>query len=180
MRNQILVRRYTQGLASALGEEKEYLAVSRELAEFSTLLQARRDLADVLASPFIAIKKKQRIIMDILAASSFSEKTKRFIGLLFEHNRLPLLGDILQAIPVFWNERRGVSTFEASSVVALTVAQKSKLKAQLERLEKRPVDVTYTIEPGLVAGISLKKGNIVYDASIRGHLSKLKEKISEG
>lgn len=180
MRNQILVKRYTQGLASALGDEKEYHAVSRELAEFSTLLSTRQDLADVLASPFVAAKKKGQIIMEILAASSFSEKTKRFIGLLLEHSRLPLLGDILQAIPVFWNEHKGVSTFEASSVVALTGAQKSRLKAQLERMEKRPVDLTFKIEPGLVAGISLKKGNIVYDASIKGHLSKLKEKISEG
>ncbi len=180
MRNQILVKRYTQGLASALWDEKEYLAVSGELAEFSTLLRTRQDLADVLVSPFVAAKKKGQIIMDILTASSFSEKTKRFIGLLFEHHRLPLLSDILRAIPVFWNERKGVSTFEAYSVVALTDAQKSKLKAQLERLEKRPVDVTYKIDPGLVAGVSLKKGNIVYDASIRGHLSKLKEKISEG
>jgi len=180
MRNQILVKRYTQGLAGALEDEKEYRAVSRELAEFSTLLRTRQDLADVLASPFIAAKIKGQVIMETLSASSFSQKAKRFIGLLFEHSRLPLLGDILQAIPVFWNERKGVSTFEAFSVVALTDAQKSKLKAKLERLEKRPVDVTYKIEPGLVAGISLKKGNIVYDASIKGHLLKLKEKISEG
>ncbi len=180
MRNQILVKRYTQGLANALGDEKEYRAVSRELAEFSTLLRTRRDLADLLASPFIAAKKKGQVIMEILAASSFSEKTKRFIGLLFEHHRLPLLDDILRAIPVFWNEHRGVSTFEACSVVALTDGQRSRLKAQLERLEKRPVDVTYKIEPGLVAGISLKKGNIVYDASIRGRLAKLKEQICEG
>ncbi len=180
MRNQILVKRYSQGLVSALADEKEYHAVCRELAEFSSLLQTRQDLADVLASPFISAKKKGEIITEILTASSFSAKTKRFLGLLFEHNRLALLDDILQAIPVFWNEHKGVSTFEACSVVSLTEDQKSKLKAQLERLEKRPVDVTYKIEPGLVAGISLKKGNIVYDASIRGHLAKLREKISKG
>jgi F-type H+-transporting ATPase subunit delta len=167
-------------LVNALQDENEFAAVGRELARFSTLLSTRQDLTVVLASPFIAAKKKNRIIKDILAVSSFAEKTTRFICLLLDHNRLHLLGDILRAFPVFWNERKGVSTFEVSSVVSLTEIQKEKLKVQLERVEKRPVSLHYKIEPGLVAGISLKKGNVVYDASIRGHLFKLKEKISEG
>jgi F-type H+-transporting ATPase subunit delta len=180
MRSQILVKRYTQGLVNALQDEKEFTAVGQELAGFVKLLSERPDLTDVLASPFIAAKKKNQIIKDILAASSFSEKTSRFIGLLLEHGRLHLLGNILQAFPVFWHERQGVSTFEVSSVVSLTEAQKESLKLQLERVEKRPVYLTYKVEPELVAGISLKKGNFVYDASIKGQLSKLKEKICEG
>jgi len=180
MRSQILAKRYTQGLVNALRDEEEFASIGRELAGFSMLLSARQDLAEVLASPFVAAKKKNQIIKDILAVSSYSEKTTRFICLLLDHNRLHLLGDILRAFPVFWNERNGVSTFEVSSVVSLTKAQKEKLKVQLERVEKRPVSLHYKIEPGLVAGISLKKGNVIYDASIRGHLFKLKEKISEG
>jgi F-type H+-transporting ATPase subunit delta len=180
MRNQILVKRYTQGLVNALQDEKEFTAIGRELAGFSKLLSGRQDLRDVLASPFIAAKKKKQIIRDILAASSFSEKASRFIGLLQEHGRLHLLDDILQALPVFWHERKGVSTFEVSSVVSLTETQKESLTLQLERVEKRPVYLSYKVEPELVAGISLKKGNVIYDASIKGHLAKLKEKICEG
>jgi F-type H+-transporting ATPase subunit delta len=180
MRNHILIKRYTQGLVSALRDAKEYAVVSEELAGFSRLLSTRRDLITVLVSPFVAGKKKNQVIKDILAASSFSEKTVRFISLLLEHKRLSLLDDILQAFPAFWNEREGVSTFEVSSVVSLTEAQKARLRAQLERAENRPVDLTYKIDSELVAGISLKKGNFAYDASIKGHLLKLVEKIIEG
>jgi F-type H+-transporting ATPase subunit delta len=180
MRSQILVRRYSQGLVSALRDEKEFTVVSQELALFSNLLAERHDLAGILASPFIAAKKKNRIIQDILASSSFSEKTVRFISLLLEHGRLNFLAGIVLALPIFWNEQHGVSTFEVSSVVSLTETQKAKLKDQLEGVEKRPVFLRYKIEPELVAGISLKKGNVVYDASIKGHLAKLKEKIIEG
>ena len=180
MRSQILAKRYTQGLVNAIQDENEFAAVGLELAGFSTLLSTRQDLTEVLASPFVAAKKKNQIIKDILAVSSYSEKMTRFICLLLDHNRLHLLGDILRAFPVLWNERKGVSTFEVSSVVSLTKAQKERLEAQLERVEKRPVCLRYKIDPELVAGISLKKGNFVYDASIRGHLFKLKEKISEG
>jgi F-type H+-transporting ATPase subunit delta len=180
MKSQILVKKYTQGLVNALADEGEFNAVSEELSGFSTLISTRIDLENVLASPFVAAKKKKKIIKDVLAASSFSTKATRFIILLQEHGRLQLLEEILRALPVYWNERNGVTTFEVSSVVPLSDTQKKSLKAQLERMEKRPVDLAYKIEPGLVAGISLKKGNVVYDASIKGHLSKLKEKICEG
>jgi F-type H+-transporting ATPase subunit delta len=167
-------------LVNALRDEKEFSAVSQELAAFSKLLSAHKELTEILVSPFVPAKKRNQIIKDILAAFSFSGEMKRFICLLLDHNRLNLLGDILESLPVFWHEHKGVSTFEVSSVVSLTDAQKARLKAQLERLERRPVYLSYKIEPELVAGISLKKGNVVYDASIKGHLSKLKEEICEG
>jgi F-type H+-transporting ATPase subunit delta len=128
----------------------------------------------------VAARRKTQVIRDILAASGFSDKTSRFILLLLEHKRLDLLGDVLEELPVLWNERCGVAMFEVSSVVALAEAQKRRLVGALERLEGRPVFLRYSIDPGLVAGFSLKKGNVVYDGSLKGYLAKIKERISEG
>jgi F-type H+-transporting ATPase subunit delta len=176
----ILVKRYAQGLAGALGDDAEFAAVSRELAEFQERISSHAALKEILASPFVAARKKKRVIQDILAALDFQEKTKRLVLLLLEHGRLDLLGDILEELPALWNERRGVATFEVNSVVSLGEGQKKKLREKLERLEGRPVFLRYSIDPGLVAGLSLKKGNLIYDASVRGNLAKIKERISEG
>ena len=180
MKSHILVKRYTQGLVGALADEPEFITVQRELAEFQELLSSHEALKGTLASPFVAARKKTRVIKDVLAVSGFTAKTSRLILLLFEHGRLDLLGDMLEALPVIWNERRGVATFDVSSVVTLADAQKKRLKAELERLEGRPVFLRYSIDPRLVAGLSLQRGNVVYDASLRGHLAKIKERISEG
>lgn len=180
MKRQILVKRYAQGLVAALRDDREFQLALRELEAFQGLLSDRRDLSKVMANPFVAAKKKSRIIKEILKVASFSQKTTRFLALLLDHNRLDLLGEILQALPLFWNEKQGVATFEVSSVVALSDAQKQKLAEELERLEKRPISLNYRVDPDLVAGLSLKKGNLVYDASLRGHLARLREKIIEG
>ncbi len=180
MKRQILVKRYAQGLIGALRDDREFQQIARELDAFHGLFSSHPDLGEVMTNPFIAAKKKSRIIADILSASAFSPKTTRFLTLLLNHHRLDLLGDLLKALPLFWNERQGVATFEVSSVVALSEAQRRKLAEELERLEKRPVSLNYRVDPDLVAGLSLKKGNLVYDASFRGYLSKLKEKIIEG
>jgi F-type H+-transporting ATPase subunit delta len=180
MKNRILVKRYTQGLVGALKDEPEYAAISRELAEFQKLVSGHGALKATLDNPFVDARKKAQVIRDVLTKSGFTDKASRFLLLLFEHKRLGLLGDVLDSLPVLWNESHCVTTFEVSSAVALADAQRKKLKAELQRLEGRPVFLRYSIDPGLVAGFSLQKGNIIYDASLRGHLERIKQKISEG
>ncbi len=180
MKSPILVKRYTQGLVGALQDEPEFIDISRELADFQKLLSGHGVLNETLASPFVAARKKAQVIKDVLAQSGCTAKTSRFVLLLLQHGRLDLLGDILEALPVVWNERRGMATFEVSSVVALADSQKQRLQAELERLEGRPVYLRYSIDPSLVAGFALQKGNLIYDASFRGHLAKIQQTISEG
>jgi F-type H+-transporting ATPase subunit delta len=180
MRSQVLIKRYAQGLVGALRDEAEFAEANRELAVFQNLLRTNRKLTGILGSPFIPSKKKKQIIKDILMSASFSQKTVRFLNVLFEHNRLDLLDDVLEAVPIIWNERRGVLTFEVNSAFALTEAQRARLQAELERLEGRPVSLSYRIDPELVGGLSLKRGNVVYDVSLKGRLAKLKERMMEG
>src|SRR4030067_146263 len=58
MKSPILVKRYTQGLAGALKDESDFVAVSRELTEFQGLLSSHGVLKGTLASPFVAARKK--------------------------------------------------------------------------------------------------------------------------
>jgi len=180
MKNSILVKRYAQGLTGALRDEAECTSVSRELAGFWELLSTHSTLKETLANPFVEARRKAKVIRDILARSGFMDKTLRFLLLLLDHKRLHLLGDILEMLPVFWNERQGVATFEVRSAVALAEAQKRRLAATLERLEGRPVFLRYSIDPELLAGFSLRRGNVIYDGSLSGHLARIKQRIREG
>jgi F-type H+-transporting ATPase subunit delta len=180
MKKLILVKRYSQGLVGSLADEAEFAAISSELTEFQEHICGHEGLKQALASPFVAVRKKTRIIQDILNWLDLRKKTKRFILLLLENDRLSILEDVLEELPLLWNEHRGVTTFEVSSVVPLDEGQKEQLRERLERLEGRPVFLRYSIDPGLVGGFSLRKGNLIFDASIKGHLAQIKERISEG
>jgi len=180
MKSQILIRRYTQGLVNAIKEESEFLRLSRELSDFSKILSSHAKLWKTLSSLFLPKDKKIQILEEILARKVYLEKTSRFVLLLVRHNRLDLLASILDSLPVFWNEKKGIFTFEVASVVPLTENQRERLKKELELLEKRPVTLDYKIDPELVGGLSVRRGNIVYDVSIKGSLLRLKERIYEG
>lgn len=180
MKTLLLVKKYTLGLVNALKDDEEFSQISQEFSKFSVLLSSHAELARALANPFIPAVRKMLILREVLAQMSMATKTTRFLLLLLEHDRFNLFPEILKSFPVLWHEKKGVSTFEVSSVVDLNEAQRQKLKRELERLEKRPVFLQFRIDPSLIAGLALRKGNVIYDASLRGHLRKLREQICEG
>lgn len=180
MKSQILVKRYTQGLINSLRSEAEFSTLSQELSDFSELLGRHKELKETLDMPFLPASRRKRITEEVLARKTLAKKARRFILLLLENNRLELLPDILESLPEAWNEKKGIYTYEVASVVPLRDGQKKELGRKLELLEQKPVILKYRIDPELVGGLWIRRGNVVYDASIKGSLMKIKETIVEG
>lgn len=158
----------------------EFRRVLGELEEFAGLVAGRDDLRRALANPFLNTRKRAGIARELLERAGAGAKTVRLVLLLAEHGRLKLLPEIVARAPEAWNDRRGIATLEVSSVVPLADDQKARLEAALERLEGKPVSLGYRIDPGIIGGLSLRKGNLVYDVSVEGDLMRLKENIREG
>jgi len=180
MKNLVLVKKYAQGLVQAVAGEPEFRAILSDIESFLGLYAKREDLRSALESPFINAEKRASVLRQVLKAGGAADKTVRFLLLIQEHKRLDLLRDIAAALPETWNEKQGILTFEVSSVVPLTDEQKARLGKRLEAAEGRPVSLAFRIDPGIVGGLSVKKGNIVYDASIRGNLDRIREQIQQG
>ena len=80
MKNRVLIKRYSQGLINAIGDEEEFTAVYKELCEFLDLLMSRDKLKEILQSPFFSVTKKTEITDELLRTLSYRPKTSRFIG----------------------------------------------------------------------------------------------------
>jgi F-type H+-transporting ATPase subunit delta len=179
MKNPTLVKRYVEGLAAALVTAEEYEAVRADLAEFSGLMDGREDMRLALLRPFLNAAAKARLVESVLAVMKAEPKAARFLSILLRNGRLEILPRVLESLPQAWRAARGTPTFEVVSVTALTTAQRTRLEAQLERLEGRPVHCEYGLDPGLLGGLTVRKGNRVFDVSLKGQLLRLKDTISE-
>ena len=180
MKTQVLTRRYAQGLINSIKNQDEFEFLSSELQEFSQFLFKEKKMLGVLTSAFLPAEKKIDITTQVLEKTSLTKKSRRFILLLVENNRLLLLEEVIKLLPLIWNEGHGISTFEVHSVVPLQQAQKQRLEKKLSLLEQRPVSLDYMIDPSLIGGLSIRKGNIVYDVSLLGDLERLRQKIYQG
>ncbi len=180
MINKTLIRRYTRGLINSISNDDEFEVISRQLLDFQKFLSGQKELQQVFFKSVLPISRKRAIGEEILERKDLHPKVRRFLLLLIENGRLELLSDILDHLPEMWNIEQGISSFEISSVLSLSDSQKKVLAEKLEKLEKRPVFLKYKIDPELIGGVSIRHGNIIYDASLRGALAKLQEKILEG
>jgi ATP synthase F1 delta subunit len=150
MKNRILIKRYSLGLINAIGDEEEFTEIHNELRNFFELLESSKKLRHILQSPFLPLTKKQSLMDELLIKLSCGPKTARFIGLCVENDRLEFFAEILEYLPELWNEEKGVSTIEVSSVVSLSENQQEKLKKKLELLEKKPVFLKYKRDPSII------------------------------
>jgi F-type H+-transporting ATPase subunit delta len=179
MKNLALVKKYAHGLVLAVKDEPEYDSVSTEVRAFLDLLESREDLRQALVSPFVHVRKKKAVLDEVLALLKAGGKASRFVRLLLAHKRLDLLGAIVDALPEAWSERLGIVTYEVTSAVALTPAQRKRLAAGLEASEGRPVRLVERTDPEIVGGLAVRKGHIVYDASVEGRLAALRERLGQ-
>ncbi|MGB9835954.1 MAG: ATP synthase F1 subunit delta [Candidatus Saccharicenans sp.] len=180
MNHQSLIKKYARALVRTLTEEKEYRAVRESLKSLVELMDSNPEVKFGLSSPFVPRTRRLEIISRLGEQQHFDPKMANFLRLLVEHDRMFLLGDILKELDDCWAEHHGLEVFEAISAVELTEEEKERLRRTLEDLEKKPVRLSYRLDPELIGGLVLRKGNIFYDVSIKGNLMKLKEIISQG
>jgi F-type H+-transporting ATPase subunit delta len=177
MKNLALVKKYAQAFAQAVEDEREFAAVVAEVRGFLKLAESNGDLRKALTSPFVNARKRGAVLGDVLAALGTGPKATRFLKLLLEHKRLDLLADIVAAFPEAWSHRLGIVTYEVISAVPMTAAQRGRLAKGLEASEKKPVRLVARIDPAILGGLTVRKGHIVYDASVEGQLAALRERI---
>lgn len=179
MRNLVLVRKYADGLARALADEREYGEVCAEVRAFLDLFISRDDLRRALTSPFVNARKRSAVLAEILPRLGTGPKASRFLKLLLDHKRLALLPEITETLPLAWSEHRGIVTYEVASAVPLSAAQQERLVRNLGASEGKPVRLVLKSDPGLLGGLSVRKGHIVYDASVEGELAALQERLGK-
>jgi F-type H+-transporting ATPase subunit delta len=180
MKNLALVKKYAQALAQAVRDEAEYGFVGDDVRAFLELLGSHPGLRRALVSPFVNARRRGAVLDEVLSRLGTRPKARRFLALLLKHKRLDLLQAIVEALPEAWSERLGVVTYEVTAAVALTAAQKKRLAAVLEAAEQSPVRLVERTDPAVVGGLAVRKGHIVYDASVEGRLAALRERLGEG
>jgi F-type H+-transporting ATPase subunit delta len=180
MNNRPIVKKYARGLARAVEKEEDFEACLQQLGSLAGLMSSSKTVNYALTSAFISRSHKKRMAEEILKKSGFNPWVERLVRLLVENERMPLLPDILKELPEVWAEERGIETFEINSAVELTEKEKLRLKKTLEEKEKKKVRLLFRLNPEIIGGLVLRKGNIYYDASVKGGLQKLKEIVTQG
>ena len=108
MKSQVLLKRYTQGLINTVKDQAEFDILYRDLSDFADMLERETGLREALHSPFLPTSRRVEVARSVLEQVEMADKSRRFLLLLVEKDRLGLLESMINILPVQWNEEQGI------------------------------------------------------------------------
>ena len=152
--------------------------LTAQLEEFEQLLEQNTELKILFTTPAIPVAKKMAVLAEIAPKMGIAQVAHNFLAVVLEHERFSLLGEIVEAFELLLNERLGVVVAQVSSARALGEAEKQDLETALRKRTGKQVQMSFSLDPSLIGGVSAQVGSTIYDGSVRGQLERLRAALA--
>jgi F-type H+-transporting ATPase subunit delta len=150
--------------------------VREQLGEVADVLQGDRDLQVFFFSPYFSTQEKAEGLEK--AVTGAEPIVLNFLKLLIEKHRMPALFRIRRVYDSLWEDYNKLLPVQITSAVELDENIVKHIGDQISEQTGRTVELSATVEPGILGGIVVRVGNQVLDASIRRRLELLRKQIA--
>jgi F-type H+-transporting ATPase subunit delta len=130
---------------------------------------------ELIGNPRLTSAQVSGLVADV--AGSLSPEQRNFVTLLADNERLGVLPEIAEHYEGLRNDFEGVLDARIASAYPLSEQQVAEVVATLEGKYGRKVKATVSVDPDLIGGISIRIGDEVIDASVRGKLAQLADAL---
>lgn len=153
-----------------LGPWSDGLAVASQIS-------ADQRVKPLFGNPHVSPAELVELISGIGGASIDAEMG-RFLAVLAENGRLPLLPEIAQLYEKMRAEQERVLDVTLKSAVELSADQRERFTAALRKRFDREIRLHTQIEPSLLGGAVLQADDLVIDGSVQGGLTQLASQLA--
>lgn len=165
-----LARPYAEAafkVASASGHLPAWADALGRLAAVMQQPQARALITD----PNLSAAQVAALISDV--AGQLSPEQKNFVNVMADNERLSVMDEVVSLFGELHNAHEHVLEAKVSSAYPLSQTQIDEIRATLEAKHNAKVSVSVQVDPELIGGVSIRIGDEVMDASVRGKLAQL-------
>jgi len=173
--------RYARALADLVTKPGSAAGPARVLSEleaFQGALTASPALRHVLLAPSAPPPRKRALIARLAASLELSDLVRKFLCVLVDHRRIPLLAEVREEFETEMDRRGGLVRVDVASAGELGPARHEALSEALARLTGRRARVRFRLQPELIGGLVARVGSTVYDGSVRGRLEALRRRLA--
>ena len=172
-------RPYAQALLAGAASLDEAQTIRDQVRRFAAAMEAVPGIAKMAANPAVPKDAKRSVVRKVAAHLGVEGLTERFLLLLLENYRLQHLPTVLEALETEVNRRLGVATAEVTTAQPIEDDEAARLREVLGRMLDREVHVQLAVDPELIAGFRARVGSTLYDASVRGQLDRLAQRLAD-
>ena len=168
-----LARPYARAAFLVARDQQALPAWSAALA-FAAQAASTPAVASLFGHPRVQAQE----LVELLAAPSSSEDQLRFLNVLAENGRLPLLVEIRAQFEALRAEAERVVPVQVRSAAALSEAEVDALKASLKKRFGAEVSLSLEVDADLLGGAVISAGDVVIDGSVRGKLKRMERALA--
>lgn len=170
-----LARPYAAAVFKRAKETNASKDWSKNLA-FLTAVLGDKSISHIVDDPKVDKSKLQTLLFDI-SEGQLNQEEQNFLKLLIENNRLSLVPAITELFETYKAEDEGSIEIDVTTAFAFTKESKQSFNATLEKVFGKKVNMKVTVDSALIGGVLVRAGDQVIDASVRGQLQQLAQRL---
>ena len=167
---------YARSLFEVAQEHDTLDDIKEQLDEFADAMDSNRELQVFFFSPYFSSAEKKDGVQKVI--DNGDEHLVRFLELLAERHRMPALFRIRREFDRLWAEENRLLPVTITSAVELEGDTVKDLAKKIEDQTGRQIELTTHVDPNLIGGLQMRVGNMIYDASIKNRLEKLRREVA--
>jgi F-type H+-transporting ATPase subunit delta len=171
--------RYATALFDLAQESNAIDAVKADLDRFDALVAGSADLTRVVRSPVFSAQEQLQALTVILDRAGIGGLTARFLKLVVTNRRLFAVRDMARAYRGLVAKAKGEATAEVTVAEQLKDEHLTALRAALNAVSGKNVDLKVKVDPAIIGGLVVKLGSRMVDTSLRTKLNAIRHAMKE-
>jgi F-type H+-transporting ATPase subunit delta len=172
----VVTRRYAEALLDAAQSSKSVAAVEADLTTVAESLGDRAVVAFLL-NPTIDPRDQRKRFVDAVAPRLTTPLVRNVLALLVDRRRAAVIPELPAAFRKLALDARGEAEGVLESSRPMTPDELRAVEERVSAAMSKKVHLTVRVAPELVGGLRVTVGSRRFDASVRGRLSNLRERL---
>ncbi len=172
-------RRYAEAVFDLATRDDALDRWATDLGNAAAML-SNEQAARIVESPAVPAEERRALVHRLLEGR-VSEAAERLIALLIDRGRVDLLPAVATEYAHLLNRRRGIVEATVTSAAPLTPDELRAVQAKVEQMSESKVELRTAVDESLIGGLTVRIGDRLLDASVRGRLERLRDQlVAEG
>lgn len=181
MYNLNVIRNYARAIFEiALNNHVENIILEK-LVALNDLINNSKEMKYSLSSPLVNYEKKRLIIKKLSKLIDLDQTIVRFFLLLVKNARISLLDDIIIEYKNLLETKNNIQKVFVISSKKLSIDEENEVNAEIsKKFTDKKLQIDFTIDQSIIAGIIIKYGNFIFDCSIKTAMQNINRKVAFG
>ena len=171
--------RYATALFELALEANAIDPVRADLARFDALIAESPDLGRLIRSPVFSAEDQMNALTAILGKVGIGGLAAQFLKLVASNRRLFAVQGMIQGFNALVARHKGEVTAHVTLAEPPSEAHLAAIKATLNAVTKKDVQVEVSVDPTIIGGLIVKLGSRMVDSSLRTKLNAIKHAMKE-